>query len=65
MRTLAIMIVGLFVCAQSLRAESGQFIGVGANYWTALKNVDVHNIDKDGFSWLASYQYQPASLLKL
>lgn len=65
MRILAVMIVALFVCAQSLRAESDQFIGVGPNYWTALKNIDVHNIDKDGFSWLASYQCKPASLLKI
>jgi hypothetical protein len=65
MRLLAIAIMALFVCAQGVRAESGQFIGVGANYWTSLRNIDVHNIDKDGFSWQATYQCQPARLLKV
>jgi hypothetical protein len=31
-------------------------IGVGANYWVALKDLDEHDVDEDGFSYLASVQ---------
>jgi len=31
--------------------------GVGVHYWTTVKNIDVQDIDKNGFSYLAMYQY--------
>jgi hypothetical protein len=62
---LAVGIIGLFVWAQSAHAESNHRIGVGVNYWTMLDDLDDDNIDKDGFSWLATYQYKVAALLKL
>lgn len=62
---LAIAIVGLFALAQGARAESAHRVGVGANYWTMVDDIDVGNLDDDGVSWLATYQYQPADMLKL
>lgn len=32
-------------------------IGVGANYWVALSDIDVDDVDDSGFSYLVSYQY--------
>ena len=62
---LTLAIAGLLVIAQGIKAESAQRFGVGVNYWTMLDNVDVKNIDDKGLSWLVTYQYKPASLLKL
>lgn len=38
--------------------------GVGANYWKTLDEIDFGDIDEDGFSYLASYQYAPRGLFK-
>jgi hypothetical protein len=62
---LMVGVVGLVVCAQGVNAESDHRIGVGANYWKVLDDVDVHNIDEDGFSWMLTYQYRLAAMLKL
>lgn len=32
-------------------------IGLGANYWVTLEDIDSDNVEKDGFSYLLSYQY--------
>lgn len=61
---LAVSIVGLFVLGQDVRAESPHRFGVGVNYWIMLDDVDVHNIDENGVSWLLTYQYKCAPLLK-
>ncbi len=34
-------------------------IGAGVNYWTALDDIDIDNIDEDGLSFLVSYQFRP------
>ena len=34
-------------------------IGLGANYWFAIDDIEVDDIDEDGFSYLVSYQYRP------
>ena len=62
---LAVAIIGLFASAPGARAESTHRLGVGANYWTMLDDIDVDDIDKNGFSGLVTYQYKPAALLKL
>lgn len=36
--------------------------GVGAHYWTAVKDIDIKDVDKDGLSWVATYQYKPSAL---
>lgn len=38
---------------------------MGANYWKTIKDVDLNDVDKNGFSWLATYQYAPGSPLSL
>ncbi len=62
---LAVAIIGSFTLAQGVRAESAHRLGVGGNYWTILDDIDVDNIDKSGVSWLVTYQYELASILKL
>lgn len=51
---------GLLWMASTGRAqeqESNNQLGVGVHYWTTVKNIDVNDIDKNGFSYLAMYQY--------
>jgi hypothetical protein len=47
-------------CAWS--EESSHRLGVGAHYWRALSDIDVDEVDQDGMSWIASYQYRPGWL---
>lgn len=35
-------------------------IGVGANYWTAIDDIDTDNLDDNGLSYYVSYQYWPS-----
>jgi len=52
--------VGFLWMASTGRAqeqERNNELGVGVHYWTTVKNIDVHNVDKNGFSYLAMYQY--------
>ena len=52
---------GLLALALGARAnESGLNAGVGAHYWTTVKNLDADNVDKHGFSWLGTVQYWPS-----
>ncbi|MFH1477087.1 MAG: hypothetical protein ABIH24_06330 [Verrucomicrobiota bacterium] len=37
--------------------ERNNQVGVGVHYWTTVKNIDVNDIDKNGFSYLVMYQY--------
>jgi hypothetical protein len=60
-----VLCVSLLVGDITCGAEGNHRFGVGANYWKAVKNIDVHDIDEDGMSWLASYQYTPGSPLSL
>jgi len=39
-------------------------LGVGANYWKTIDEIDVANVDEDGLSWLLTYQYAPMGLFK-
>jgi hypothetical protein len=40
-------------------------IGGGVHYWKAVDDIDVDDVDEDGFSYVASYRYKPAMLLAL
>ncbi len=42
--------------------EGAHRIGVGAHYWVTLDDIDVDDVDEDGFSWAATYQYKPGLL---
>ncbi len=56
-----LLCAGLLALAVGARAEdSGLRLGAGANYWTAVKNIDVDNIDKHGFSWVGTVQFWPS-----
>lgn len=37
-------------------------IGGGVNYWVSVDDVEVDDVDEDGFSYLATYQYKPGVL---
>ena len=53
--------VGLLALTWGARADDDPWrLGVGANYWTALKNLDVDKVDKHGFSWVGTVQYWPS-----
>jgi len=39
------------------RAQGNNRIGVGANYWVAIDDIQ-SDVDDDGFSYLASYQHR-------
>jgi opacity protein-like surface antigen len=66
---IAAVAVGLAVLMSASTALAGSHrLGVGANYWKTIDNIEVEdatNIDETGLSWLASYQYAPAGLFKL
>ena len=34
--------------------------GLGVNYWRAVKNVKIDDIDKSGMSYLLTYQWKPS-----
>jgi hypothetical protein len=40
-------------------------LGVGAQYWTAVENIDADNVDQDGLSWYVSYQLAPSEYYRL
>lgn len=61
-RLLALLVAsaGLLWIASTGRAqeqERNNQLGIGAHYWTTVKNIDVNDVDKNGFSYLAMYQY--------
>ena len=63
MRKVLILMAGLLVGAGlASAADQAHRLGVGANYWVALDDVDVDNVDENGFSYLVSYQYRPGLL---
>ena len=43
--------------ARAQEQERNNQLGVGVHYWTTVKNIDVNDVDKNGFSYLAMYQY--------
>ena len=49
----------LMFLAASRADDADNRIGIGANYWRSIKNIDIQDFDSNGFSWLATYQYSP------
>jgi hypothetical protein len=66
-RWLAVLaLVSLVTCAATCAAEgAGSRLGVGLHYWTAVNKIPGHDIDKNGFSWVGSFQFNSESLIKL
>lgn len=59
------IVVALFFlscCGAALAEATEHRIGGGVNYWVAVDDVDIDDVDDDGFSYLASYQYWPGLL---
>lgn len=52
------VLVGAGIIAQA-EAVTPHRLGAGVNYWTSLDDIDVHDIDDDGFGYVLSYQYKP------
>ena len=40
-------------------ADKAHRIGGGVTYWVFLDDIEVEDIDEEGFSYLVSYQYRP------
>lgn len=58
------IVIGLFSLGVTA-AKAGDAVsrlGLGANYWTAIDDIDVDNVDEEGFSYFVSYQYRPGLL---
>ncbi len=53
-------LLSLFLLPPVQAADHAHRIGVGANYWVALDDIDVDDVNEDGFSYLVSYQFRPA-----
>jgi hypothetical protein len=78
MRNISVIAVAafLFACvvpsSDALATEGGRGgpgigahrIGFGVNYFKTIDDLD-ENFDKNGFSYLASYQYAPIRILKI
>jgi len=60
-----VVVAVLFVSSFSASAASRRNlqIGVGAHYWRAVEDIDVDDVDDNGFSYLGSVRYRLASLL--
>ena len=57
---IAIAFVGLSWTAcpsYSQEKETQHQLGIGAHYWTSVKNIDFDNVDENGFSYSAMYQF--------
>ncbi|HMO05113.1 MAG TPA: hypothetical protein PKC67_13575 [Kiritimatiellia bacterium] len=63
MKKLWMLVAGLLLSAPIVNAgEHAARLGAGVNYWVAIDDVDVDNVDDDGFSYLLTYQYRPGLL---
>jgi hypothetical protein len=60
----AVVVAVGFVGVSSAKAEVNHRLGAGINYWIALDDIDVGDVDDNGLSYYVSYQLRPASLLK-
>jgi len=52
------------VSVGNVNAEMKNRLGAGVQYWKTLDDIDVDDVDEDGFSYFVSYQLRPVSLLK-
>ena len=57
----AFLVMAMIGCvgAIDVRAEDHR-LGGGANYWVTVDDIDADDVDDNGFSYLASYQYWPS-----
>ncbi len=63
--TLLFALSCLLLSLGALRAEDGNhYLGLGVNYWQVIDDIDVDDIEEEGFSYIAAYRYD-AGLLAL
>ncbi|WP_232363783.1 porin family protein [Desulfogranum japonicum] len=55
-KLLLIAMIGMYIFAGNAWAGEHR-LGFGINYWTTLDDIDVDDVDEDGFSYIPSYQY--------
>jgi len=61
-RWMTLLCTSLLVLAAGARADAAHRLGLGAHYWTTVDDVNIDNVDEDGVSWIASFQYWPTLL---
>ncbi|WP_228723241.1 hypothetical protein [Desulfosediminicola flagellatus] len=60
MKRLCVVCLLVFLGVFTSQAQAADHrLGGGINYWVAVDDIDVSDVDDDGFSYLASYQYWP------
>ena len=59
-----VIIAALMICGTA-SAEPANRLGLGLNYWVVLEDIDIDDVDENGYSWIFSYQRILASLFKL
>lgn len=63
MKKLCLLLMALFLAVVTAQVQAAEHrIGFGANYWVAVDDIDFDDVDDDGFSYQASYQYWPGLL---
>jgi len=60
-----IVVCVVLLAVNPLSAEAGSRLGVGANYWVTLDDIDVADVDENGLSYYLTYQYRTDRLLGL
>jgi hypothetical protein len=65
--TVALVMCGILVAmVPAARAEDSKFrLGLGANYWIAVEDIDISEVDENGLSGLVTFQYVPNSFVKV
>ena len=54
----------LFIISKA-QADEKNRLGVGAHYWRTIDEIESDNFDRDGVSYIATYQRKLMALLKL
>ncbi|OGV68086.1 MAG: hypothetical protein A2283_18785 [Lentisphaerae bacterium RIFOXYA12_FULL_48_11] len=63
-KTFIVIAMSISLLSSNIMAANAEHrLGIAANYWKALDDVDISEIDENGVSWLASYQYIPGPAL--
>ena len=56
---MVLVLLALFILPAAQADDNAHRIGGGVNYWVFLDDIEVDDVDEDGFSYLASYQFRP------
>lgn len=59
-----LMIAGLTFSGTAF-ADSAHRLGAGLHYWIAMEDIDVDDVDENGYSLIFSYQYVGAGFFKI